>query len=134
MLKDILRKYEADCQGNPELSSQLDKIRTALKLGDEYVGIKTEALTNFKVYNAIRMLLNQRIKERIDKLNDLLPSLKPKSRCSRFYLTQRTNLKEIEKLSNEEKQARLTQNSVACPTASYDYNDESDYYIYIADD
>ncbi|KAH8266070.1 hypothetical protein KR038_001863, partial [Drosophila bunnanda] len=130
-LKDILRIYEPDCQGNPELSSYLDRIRFALKLGDEYSELKTEALTNFKVYNALRSLLDQRVTERINTLNDLLPTLIPNSKCSRFYLLQRKTLKEIGKLSNADKQARLTENSVVCPTAANNYNDESDYYIII---
>ncbi|KAH8342442.1 hypothetical protein KR059_007942, partial [Drosophila kikkawai] len=129
LLKDILSTYEPDCQGNAELISELDKIRFVLKLGDEFKGLKIKVLTDFKVYNALRLALEQRIRERIDALNDLLPTLLPNSKCSRFYLKQRKVLKEIGKLSNVEKLAKLLENSAICPTSVLDYSDEDYYYF-----
>ncbi|KAH8296665.1 hypothetical protein KR054_009654, partial [Drosophila jambulina] len=125
-LKDLLNKYKANGQVNAELANLLDHAELALKLDDKFSAEKIVALTKMQEYDKADTILKKKIAERIDKINDLLPTLTPNSSCSKFYLKQRSILKGIEKLSHAEQEARLTENSVECTTD----DDADDYWEY----
>ncbi|KAH8234803.1 hypothetical protein KR032_003350, partial [Drosophila birchii] len=122
----IISKYKEESEDNEELADYLDRIRFALELGKENTEGKSKTLRDFNKYNNKRLLLDKNINQRIDTLNDLLPTLTPNSTCSEFYLKQRKILKESGNLSNAEKKSKLTENSVSCPTD----DDEGEYYYF----
>ncbi|XP_039486164.1 uncharacterized protein LOC120448292 [Drosophila santomea] len=122
-LENILTKYERECMGNSEFTENLDLIRKAVKWNKDQLEAKINAKINFNTYNGQRISLEKQIDQRIEALNNILPTQEPNSRCSKFYLKQRETLKNAKTLSNEGKSSALLQSKEICKTNDYNYDD-----------
>lgn len=87
---------------------------------------KIEARRDFDVYNEQRILIERQIDERIEALNNILPTQEPNSYCSEFYLKQREALRNAKSLSNQDKSNTLLINKAIC-TIKDNYDD---YFLY----
>ncbi|XP_033157858.1 uncharacterized protein LOC117139567 [Drosophila mauritiana] len=126
-LENILTRYERECMGNSEFTRNLDLIRKAVKMDKSRLLDKIEARTEFNKYNEQRILIERQIDERIEALNNILPTQEPNSYCSEFYLKQREDLRKAKSLSNLEKLNTLLINKAICTIRdNYDDND----YLY----
>ncbi|XP_043649371.1 uncharacterized protein LOC122617540 [Drosophila teissieri] len=125
-LQSILTKYERECMGNSEFTENLDLIRKAVKWNKDQLQAKIAAQVNFNNYNERRISLEKQIDQRIEALNNILPTQEPNSRCSKFYLKQREALKNAKTLSNAGKESAIAASKEICK--SNDYNDDYDYY------
>ncbi|KQS43510.1 uncharacterized protein LOC26526519 [Drosophila erecta] len=124
-LQNILSKYERECMGNSEFTENIDLVRKAAKWSKERLEDKLDARKDFNIYNEKRISLEQQIDERIEALNNILPTQQPNSRCSKFYLKQRETLKNSKQLSNKGKISALHNNTEICKSKD---NDDYDYY------
>lgn len=125
-LQNILTTYERECIGNSEFTRNLDLIRKAVKWDQGRLREKIEARRDFDVYNEQRILIERQIDERIEALNNILPTQEPNSYCSEFYLKQREALRNAKSLSNQDKSNTLLINKAIC-TINDNYND---YFLY----
>ncbi|XP_044778927.1 uncharacterized protein LOC27207649 isoform X3 [Drosophila simulans] len=126
-LENILTKYERECMGNSEFTRNLDLIRKAVKLDKSRLLDKIEARIEFNKYNEQRILIERQIDERIEALNNILPTQEPNSYCSEFYLKQREDLRKAKSLSNLEKLNTLLINKAICTIRDNYYDDDSLY-------
>ncbi|KAH8293321.1 hypothetical protein KR018_001069, partial [Drosophila ironensis] len=114
-LKRYLQKYDDQCTGNSELTIWMDKLLRASKLPKSKLAEKIATRIGFESYNQERLNLESSINARLEELDDILPQQIPNSRCSKFYLKQRTNLRKAKSLPNAKKSVVLLENSKACP-------------------
>ncbi|KAH8293320.1 hypothetical protein KR018_001070 [Drosophila ironensis] len=115
-----LEKYEKHLITNSELAIWIEKVRRASKLPMDKLAEKIATRLDFERYNDRRLELELEIDDRIEDLDLLIPQQVPKSRCSVYYLRQRSNLKKAKCLSNEKKVIKLRENSLSCPYDNYD--------------
>ncbi|XP_017071260.1 uncharacterized protein LOC108107940 [Drosophila eugracilis] len=125
-LQQIISKYQSECNDNSELAKQVDSLRAIAKLDKNSLVAKLNAKNAFQTFNEQRLSLEKQINDRIEAINDILPTLEPNSSCSRFYLKQREDLKKAKSLSNESKSKTLLANSSSC-TPIETYDEDLDY-------
>ncbi|XP_043063634.1 uncharacterized protein LOC108099171 isoform X2 [Drosophila ficusphila] len=127
-LEKIVSKHGSDCSGNSEFSAYLVKIREAIKKDKTHIEEKFDLKSDFEAYDRLRITLEQQIDFRIVAIKSMLPFFDPSSSCYQFYLKQKETLTNSKKLTNEQKQQHLVENSNDCPNTD---DNDSDYdYIY----
>ncbi|XP_016968941.1 uncharacterized protein LOC108037020 [Drosophila rhopaloa] len=127
-LQWILSKYSQQCNNNVELSLWLDQVKEALKFDSSptSINMKISVYSKFQDYDKQRLTFEKLIDDRINYLNDILPTLEPNSQCSKTYLEQKKALKAAKQLDNIVKSKILAQNSIDCtPETDFDL-----YYNY----
>ncbi|KAH8241891.1 hypothetical protein KR032_006032, partial [Drosophila birchii] len=136
---DIGEKYRHQSFGNGEFSDWVEK---AYYAGRKPMGNKDEKkkiLNGFMEYDTKRQYLEDRITDRMNEINSLLPNRKLSQVCVTEYQAQKDRLRTAYKYSNSEKQRILDKNSNFCnekdeppPTSAppkkklvnhYDYDD-----------
>ncbi|KRK05860.1 uncharacterized protein LOC26535517 [Drosophila yakuba] len=120
-LKSFLENFSGNWKDNTEFLNWISKIRTALNNNNTRLVDKFELRFGFESYNSDRLVLEQKISDRIEELDSIIPHQKH-SKCLNFYVGQRTALKTALKQSNFIKVERFAENASSCPYYHFDDN------------
>nr|XP_016994126.2 uncharacterized protein LOC108055324 [Drosophila takahashii] len=133
-VKDMVDKYKHLSVGNTEFSQWIKKLDKASKSSPMKEKFKVRA--QFDIYNERRQDLEDRIRNRIKTIDDLINKLlvintKKSKKCLGFYRRQKKSLQKAYNFSNVTKRANLLHNKKQCDPENESYeSSEYDEYSY----
>lgn len=118
-LKGLVEKYKLQALSNPEFSQWIGKLEKTSK--SRILEDKMKVKAEFKNYDERRLQLENKIRERITAIDDLISDIMAKvpikdKGCLKYYQRQKRSLKLAHNFSNLTKQTNLIRNSKQCET------------------
>ncbi|XP_032583113.1 uncharacterized protein LOC116803530 [Drosophila sechellia] len=116
-LRGLVEKYKLQALSNPEFSQWIGKLEKTSRSSRLIDKMKVKA--EFMNYDERRQKLENKIKERIRTIDDLISDIMAKAPnkdkgCLQYYQRQRRSLRMAHNFSNLTKQTNLLRNSKQC--------------------
>ncbi|XP_020804679.1 uncharacterized protein LOC110181299 [Drosophila serrata] len=110
-LNDIAEKYRHQSWGNGEFSTWVERVYYAGKKPKGNKEEKKKVLDAFMQYDTQRQYLEDKITDRINEIESLIPNRQLSQVCVTDYQAQKSRLQRAYKFSNSEKQRIIDANS-----------------------
>ncbi|XP_020802184.1 uncharacterized protein LOC110181300 [Drosophila serrata] len=113
-LNDIAEKYRHQSWGNGEFSTWVERVFYAGRKPKGNKEEKKNVLQGFLQFDTQRQYLEDKITDRINEIESLLPNRQLSQICVTDYQAQKSRLQRAYKFSNSEKQRIIDANSKHC--------------------